>query len=530
MRLIFLFVLISMGSLRAQIPFEPLIISDLDFEWQHNSIDPTLADSDGLDGRNHFIFADGLNTEPIFYENKMYIARNTRFDIPDQNGFLVECIDMESGRQEWFQSFDLRDLVRQECAIGLSVDSVGQQLRVFSARRIKDHQEDLGPFQFAIERGTCQAVERILDLNTGVLNRTNSPDLADSTELFAFDFSFPDGLNMAKKDTAYVTYTVSDDLHKVVQSVVSAEFSVNQRDSFLSTSPVNLDSVLLQIFGINNTQSSFLDENGNYYSLQYYARTFFPNDLDNVFLRRFNGDFELEWSILLDTVFMDDEFVQIDKVEDGFIYLDVRLGNSEPKKLLIFNAETGQFVKSFNFDTRYVNSCYDKASDEFIVAYGNPGDNSYQLAKTSRDTLEPMRKLELEGSYAARIEQMYKLEDGDLLIYCQRGRYDEDRNSVGAVWHTYVRIDSADLSMPVNNLEVDYSSSLYIHPNPARSTTTVQIHGAEIVRMRVLDISGRQVLETQGNGQFDVRTLPGGVYFVEVETDRGVFVRKLVVR
>lgn len=37
------------------------------------------------------------------------------------------------------------------------------------------------------------------------------------------------------------------------------------------------------------------------------------------------------------------------------------------------------------------------------------------------------------------------------------------------------------------------------------------------------------MLETEGHGRFDVSTMPSGVYFVEVETDRGVFVRKLVV-
>ena len=69
-----------------------------------------------------------------------------------------------------------------------------------------------------------------------------------------------------------------------------------------------------------------------------------------------------------------------------------------------------------------------------------------------------------------------------------------------------------------------------LYPNPAWSETTVQIHGAEIVRTRMLDINGRQVLETEGHGQLDVSTLPSGVYFVEVETDRGVFVRKLIVQ
>jgi hypothetical protein len=80
--------------------------------------------------------------------------------------------------------------------------------------------------------------------------------------------------------------------------------------------------------------------------------------------------------------------------------------------------------------------------------------------------------------------------------------------------------------------EPSQSSDVFIslYPNPAWAETTVQIHGAQIKQARMLDINGRQVLETEGHGRFDVSTLPSGVYFVEVETGRGVFVRKLIVQ
>lgn len=79
--------------------------------------------------------------------------------------------------------------------------------------------------------------------------------------------------------------------------------------------------------------------------------------------------------------------------------------------------------------------------------------------------------------------------------------------------------------------EPERSSDVFIslYPNPAWSETTVQIHGAKIKQARVLDINGRQLAERKRHGRFNVSTLPSGVYFVEVETDRGVFVRKLVV-
>jgi hypothetical protein len=94
------------------------------------------------------------------------------------------------------------------------------------------------------------------------------------------------------------------------------------------------------------------------------------------------------------------------------------------------------------------------------------------------------------------------------------------------------RMPPLDYDCETSVEEPERQSDVFVslYPNPAWSETTVQIHGAEIGRARMLDINGRQVLETEGHGQLDVSTLPSGVYFVEVETDRGVFVRKLIVQ
>jgi hypothetical protein len=88
-----------------------------------------------------------------------------------------------------------------------------------------------------------------------------------------------------------------------------------------------------------------------------------------------------------------------------------------------------------------------------------------------------------------------------------------------------------DYDCETSVVEPEHQSDVFIslYPNPAWAETTVQIHGAQIKQVRMLDINGRQVLKAEGHGRFDVSTLPSGVYFVEVETGRGVFVRKLMV-
>ena len=41
-----------------------------------------------------------------------------------------------------------------------------------------------------------------------------------------------------------------------------------------------------------------------------------------------------------------------------------------------------------------------------------------------------------------------------------------------------------------------------LYPNPAWSTTTVQIHGAQIKRTRMMDLNGRQVAGDRGAWSF----------------------------
>jgi hypothetical protein len=127
-------------------------------------------------------------------------------------------------------------------------------------------------------------------------------------------------------------------------------------------------------------------------------------------------------------------------------------------------------------------------------------------------------------------------EDNSIYIH---GGWDERGNTIPPLFGLPVdalmiaKLDSLGRLDPITSVdEPERSSDVFVslYPNPAWTETTVQIHGAEIKMARMLDVNGRQVLETEGQGQLDVSALPSGVYFVEVETDRGVFVRKLIVQ
>jgi len=80
--------------------------------------------------------------------------------------------------------------------------------------------------------------------------------------------------------------------------------------------------------------------------------------------------------------------------------------------------------------------------------------------------------------------------------------------------------------------EADKNISLVIQPNPARDLTFVRLAGATPRRFVLLDVVGKIVLEKNvSTPEFELALdgLPAGVYFLNIETDKGRVVRKVVV-
>ncbi len=74
--------------------------------------------------------------------------------------------------------------------------------------------------------------------------------------------------------------------------------------------------------------------------------------------------------------------------------------------------------------------------------------------------------------------------------------------------------------------------SISVSPNPARDEIHVQTSEAEQIQQLVLqDITGKEVKRVVGNVSImDVNELPSGTYFLLVETKRGVFRKKVMIK
>ena len=71
-----------------------------------------------------------------------------------------------------------------------------------------------------------------------------------------------------------------------------------------------------------------------------------------------------------------------------------------------------------------------------------------------------------------------------------------------------------------------------IYPNPAGNTVTIRANDDSPLRMAVMDMNGRVVLESRQDTSvpIDVSQLLRGAYFVRITTDEGTTVKKLIVK
>ena len=78
-------------------------------------------------------------------------------------------------------------------------------------------------------------------------------------------------------------------------------------------------------------------------------------------------------------------------------------------------------------------------------------------------------------------------------------------------------------------VETNNYPSVQIYPNPAKYELQIESGELRIIRMEILDLSGKIICQFNGyRNQIDVSALSQGIYFIKIETDNGVVTRKFV--
>ena len=76
----------------------------------------------------------------------------------------------------------------------------------------------------------------------------------------------------------------------------------------------------------------------------------------------------------------------------------------------------------------------------------------------------------------------------------------------------------------------DITSGIRIYPVPTKRYLKIHLEGTELKRLRLFDLNGQVLMHTDKlvDGQIDLIGLPEGHYLLELVTDNGRVIRRII--
>lgn len=104
-------------------------------------------------------------------------------------------------------------------------------------------------------------------------------------------------------------------------------------------------------------------------------------------------------------------------------------------------------------------------------------------------------------------------------------------NSCGGTLTSANGILSGDVQSDVTlSVTAFLDKHVKIYPNPASKFLVIQQNNAiKIKSVAIINVLGKQVLNTTAYGKINVENLPKGLYFATVDTDEGTLVKKVII-
>jgi hypothetical protein len=91
-----------------------------------------------------------------------------------------------------------------------------------------------------------------------------------------------------------------------------------------------------------------------------------------------------------------------------------------------------------------------------------------------------------------------------------------------------------DCIMPLGVSEIDFSNAIHIYPNPSNGIFNLQTDKLKIKDIEVINVPGERVYGLDASkllahsGTIDLTSSPDGIYFMRVNTEKGVISKKVV--
>ncbi len=89
-------------------------------------------------------------------------------------------------------------------------------------------------------------------------------------------------------------------------------------------------------------------------------------------------------------------------------------------------------------------------------------------------------------------------------------------------------VDEIEMDCAITSITENESSLFELYPNPSSESVTVR--HAQTLPCRILDMSGRQVMDAQTNAQINVSTLSPGMYLVELSAQKLLQYQRLLIK
>lgn len=186
------------------------------------------------------------------------------------------------------------------------------------------------------------------------------------------------------------------------------------------------------------------------------------------------------------------------------------LGNAPAQDVLIIDTLDAQFLEMAS--TEIITSSHSPMqltiTDGHVAKFFFPG---IMLPDSTSDPIGSM------GMVKFRIKQ-----NGDLPL----GQTIDNFADIYFDYNPAIRTNTATtLHATTVGIKDEISSEILVYPNPTESTLNVVLKsGGEIIDLRLIDLSGRQVFWSNFNtatAQLDMSHLTAGVYILQIETSKG---------
>ena len=92
-----------------------------------------------------------------------------------------------------------------------------------------------------------------------------------------------------------------------------------------------------------------------------------------------------------------------------------------------------------------------------------------------------------------------------------------------------MQIDTAHACSPTVTTFLQKDNNISVYPNPAGNKVTVIVKGQVLQEVVLVDLSGhKQKIENHSGDVYQLPALPAGVYFLQLRTDKGSYMQKLM--